>query len=59
MKRGDFPDAIKAYLERLEFLEPFDWFAVSTKVSGDTGGPRIEVKGEVKLRPNGGGGSGE
>ncbi|MEN8149408.1 MAG: hypothetical protein ABFS86_06270 [Planctomycetota bacterium] len=59
MKRDDFPTAIKLYLERLGFVEPLDWFALTTKVSGDTGGPRIEVKGELRLRAPAGGGSAE
>lgn len=59
MKRDDFPAAIELYLKRLEFATPLDWIALSTKVSGDTGGSRVEVKGELRLRTPAGGGSEE
>jgi hypothetical protein len=49
MKSVDFPESLKVYLDKLKFTEPFKWFAFTTTSSGDTGGPRLELKGEIRL----------
>jgi len=59
MKRLDFDEAIQHYKSFLPLYEPFEWLGLSMTVSGDRGGQRLELKGEMRVRPLDGGGSGE
>jgi len=59
MKRLDFDEAIQYYESFLPLYEPFDWLGLSMTVSGDRGGQRLELKGEMRVRTLAGGGSGE
>jgi len=51
MKRSDFADAISYYKSLLPLYEPFDWLGVSMTVSGDLGSQRLDLKGELRVRP--------
>jgi hypothetical protein len=50
-KEVDFPRAIRAYLDKLYWVEAFDWLAISTDVSVDQAGPVLKLWGAPRVTP--------